>query len=259
MKRFFLPLFLFLSIGVGITSCNSDMEDYVAPENKYGEDKVFNITIDSQTYPNVAASYDEKGNLIFKDPLFSSIYNDFVLRHPDYSCFVKNDSSLCLYSDVQHSLNALSLTPIENGQPLLTRVITPNEGIGGVRLSDDTGRKGRSLVFVLKYMNFATSVSDLKDKQYKFNDKCSSLEMTNNLDSAFGVRYQIGSHIYKGEDMSLVFIGYEDKHFQGKNVVYIKNTGKADTLFSKLPGFNDKISSFKLFYAAKGKYSPKHK
>lgn len=123
-----------------------------------------------------------------------------------------------------------------------------------LELYDDRNFKDRHYSFSLNDSIIEVENSDLKKSPYKFNDKCSSLRIANNLPTKEGYFLKLGAYSYETKDIVAVFIGFDDKNFSDRTIVCSTGAGTLKE-YRSLPGFNDKLSSFKFLYAQKGQYT----
>lgn len=66
--------------------------------------------------------------------------------------------------------------------------------------------------------------------------------------------FQLGYFSYPCSNIDAVFIGYDDRNFSDRTITCVAHAGDKKEC-SNLPGFNDKLSSFKFFFAQKGQYT----
>lgn len=186
MKKF---IFLFQSILVVtllcFTACSNEevvpQEGEVKPEPQ----EFLNITYKGNVFQNVPIAYDENGDFIFLDEEFSQIYSQELKDNTELSIFVKDSSSIILYENLQTAFDSEGITLIKE---IPTTRIESNgdmtragyDDLATVVLYDDRDFKDRNLTFALTESEKSVEVTNLKDVN-GFNDKCSSLVLTNNL------------------------------------------------------------------------------
>lgn len=260
MKRF---IFLFQSILVVtllcFTACSNEevvpQEGEVKPEPQ----EFLNITYKGNVFQNVPIAYDENGDFIFLDEEFSQIYSQELKDNTELSIFVKDSSSIILYENLQTAFDSEGITLIKE---IPTTRIESNgdmtragyDDLATVVLYDDRDFKDRNLTFALTESEKSVEVTNLKDVN-GFNDKCSSLVLTNNLPNDPNQTLKLGSFEYPCTNIDAVFIGYDDHGFSDRTITCIAAAAEVKR-YSSLPGFNDKMSSFKFFFAQKGQYQP---
>ncbi len=77
--------------------------------------------------------------------------------------------------------------------------------------------------------------------------------MTNKLPEDDSQVFYFGSYTLKFTEVSLVFIGYDDKWYSDRTFTVIANANVVRE-YKELKNFNDKMSSFKMFFCPKGQY-----
>lgn len=97
-------------------------------------------------------------------------------------------------------------------------------------------------------------VADLGVSKWKFNDKCSSVILTNNMPNDPNKVFKLGYYFYQCSKIDAVFIGYEDKDLTGHSII-LTCPPAGYKKYPSLPGFNDKLSSLEFIFAQKGQYS----
>lgn len=115
---------------------------------------------------------------------------------------------------------------------------------------DDKSYKDTRKEIVLRN-TISKYVPNLKDSS--FNDKCSSLKLTNNIPNDPIKTITIGSYTYKCTDVHLVFVGYDDTDYSDRTYTCIASASDVN-VHPELKNFNDKLSSLQLFFAQKGSY-----
>lgn len=217
-----------------------------------------NITYKGEVYKNIPTTYDENGDFVFLDNIFSNIYEKELKENTNLSIVARDPQNIILYEDFQTACDSEGIILIKEIPNIEASYNTLNsragyEDLASVTLYDDRDFKDRNYTFVLNDTVKATEVVDLKKSPWKFNDKCSSLILTNNLPNDPNKKLMLGSYEYACTDIDVVFIGYDDKGFTDRTITCIAPTAQVKK-YASLPGFNDKMSSFKLFFAQKGQY-----
>ena len=128
-----------------------------------------------------------------------------------------------------------------------------NNVFGNVTLFEKNDFKGMNLIFHLDKPHQVYSVRDFTDDPFHFNNNCSSLTLTNNLPDSHDQFIIINGYSCSCADISVVFVGYDDKNFTGHTIVCVAQSNRYNT-YEHLPGFNNRLSSFKLFMAKDGQY-----
>lgn len=241
-----------------LTSCDS--EETVLKDETQMEvpQEILNVTYNGKTYKNVPTAYNEDGDFIFFDENLAKVYAQELKGSRDLSIVAKDPHTVILYKDLSTAckLEGINLiTQIPSYEICSTMFLTRKgyENLGFLTLYDDRDFKDRSYDFALNDSVKTLQVEDLKKSPWKFNDKCSSLILTNNLPNDPSKKIVLGSYEYACTDIDVVFIGYDDRKFTDRTITCIAPTAQV-MKYASLPGFNDKMSSFKLFFAQKGQY-----
>ena len=245
MKKCYTTLVL-LAIALTIPSCSEEPE----PTN---EDVVFlNITYKDKLYKSIPTTYGKDGQFIFHDREFSDVYNTEISPMPSLSIFMADDHNIELYSSLEETFETKKLDEVSDIPTRLpqTRV---NNVFGNVTLFEKNDFKGMNLIFHLDKPHQVYSVRDFTDDPFHFNNNCSSLTLTNNLPDSHNQFIIINGYSCSCADISVVFVGYDDKNFTGHTIVCVAQSNRYNT-YEHLPGFNNRLSSFKLFMAKDGQY-----
>ncbi len=258
MKKYFKLAQCALAFLVAFTSCNSDEVISQNDEVQLQPQEFLNITYKGEVYKNIPTTYDENGDFVFLDNIFSNIYEKELKENTNLSIVARDPQNIILYEDFQTACDSEGIILIKEIPNIEASYNTLNsragyEDLASVTLYDDRDFKDRNYTFVLNDTVKATEVVDLKKSPWKFNDKCSSLILTNNLPNDPNKKLMLGSYEYACTDIDVVFIGYDDKGFTDRTITCIAPTAQVKK-YASLPGFNDKMSSFKLFFAQKGQY-----
>lgn len=262
MKRL---IFSFMIVATAIlSSCNND--DIPTVQNEGDKTRAIetidylNITYKGITYKNVPTTYDENGDFIFLDNEFSTVYQNELANDYDWSISAKDSYNITFYPSLESNLKSNGLTVIDNVNSSAKSILkqstrAANPILAELTLYDDQYYKDRSLSFFLLEEQQSYSVANLKDKSWKFNDKCSSLIIRNNFPDDPNQSHTITDYPYPCpcSEIEAVFVGYDDRNFSDRTItgIAVANSIKK---YATLPGFNDKLSSFKFFLARKGQF-----
>ena len=254
MKHLFSKL-LMPVIALTVVSCSNQEEPIQKADTRATNTSVteiLNITYKGKCYKSIATAYDENGKFVFLNDEFATLYSTEIAMLPDLSIFVTDANNIEFYSSLNETLEKKELKLIKNVK--FNSVLTRVGGIvGEVDLFDDTGCKDRHFPFTITENSPINYIADLKPSPYKFNDKCSSLTLANNLPDVHNQTILIDGKSLPCADVSVVFIGYDDKNYTDRTIVCTAESSRYNT-YNSLPGFNDKLSSFKLFLAKDGQY-----
>lgn len=245
MKKCYTTLVL-LAIALTIPSCSEEPE----PTN---EDVVFlNVTYKDKLYKSIPTTYGKDGQFIFHDREFSDVYNTEISPMPSLSIFMADDHNIEFYSSLEETFETKKLDEVSDIPTRLpqTRV---NNVFGNVTLFEKNDFKDMNLIFHLDKPHQVYSVRDFTDDPFHFNNNCSSLTLTNNLPDSHDQFIIINGYSCSCADISVVFVGYDDKNFTGHTIVCVAQSNRYNT-YEHLPGFNNRLSSFKLFMAKDGQY-----
>lgn len=244
MKKLFSALALF-AMTLAVPSCNVE-----EPEPTNGNVEFLNITYKDKLYKSVPTTYDKDGQFVFLDKEFSAVYNVEVSQLPNLSIFVTDEHDIEFYSSLEETFDTKNLKFVSSVPSNLpqTRAEIP---IGSVDIFDKRDCAGDHIMFYLNKPHQMPAVRDFEDDPYHFNDKCSSLILTNNLPYSKDHFIVLNGYSLPCIDISVVFVGYEDKEFSGRTTVITANAGVVNRTYS-LPGFDKQLSSFKLFIAQRG-------
>lgn len=241
--------------GILLASC-SDYSEPVLQSDKALDPpmEIANITYHNTNYENIAFTYDNNGELLFLDEIFSKIYADSLKCNQEYSIFVKPNNNIVFYDNLEDALEKESLTIIAS-QSGLAQTRTGSSGyLAELTLYDDTNFRDRHHSFHLNSDTTRVEYATMGSSSLSFNDKCSSLILENNLPNSSTQFITFNYYTYACSDVEAVFIGYDDKHFSDRTIVCAAAPASVER-HSSLPGFNDKLSSFKLFFALSTLYS----
>lgn len=242
-----------------LTACNNEDTPAMHEEVSLEPQEFLNITYMGQSFENVPTAYDENGDFIFLDGKFAEIYQENLANDPDWSISIKGPNDIEFFSNLEENLKSNGIEIDSNikssiAYPVDALTRAGYDDLASLTIYDDKEYKDRNYTFVLNDSTISTEVSNLKDSPWKFNDKCSSLKIVNNMPNDPNKEFKLGYFTYPCSDIDAVFIGYDDKNFSDRTITCVAHAGgKKDC--SSLPGFNDKLSSFKFFFAQKGQYT----
>lgn len=252
------------SVALLATACNGE-EDTIPPTRGEvsTEDAVeyLNITYQGETYLNVPTTYDENGDFIFHDEVFSSVYEKELLNDSDWSISISGSNDIEFFPSLDSNLKAQGLKVDLSGKFTeavfaMAKTRAGYDDLASVTLYDDKNFKDRHYPFALNDSVTSIEVAKLGGSPYNFNDKCSSIRMVNNLPDDPSQTLKLGYFSYPCTQIDAVFIGYDDSGFSDRTITCVAPTASQKE-WASLPGFNDKLSSFKFFFAQKGQYETK--
>lgn len=239
-----------------LASCSNEDAPSTNSQEDIIPEEYLNISYQGKNYSNVPTAYDENGDFIFLDNEFSKIYEDELAGLNTLSINLVDDSSIEIYKTLDENLqnHGIAAMPISTGNDLQTRtVVSPSQNyLGKVELWDDRNFKDTYWDFGILKATDPYEVNNL-NKSFKFNDKCSSLILSNYIPNDSTKELDMGSYTLPYSEATLVFIGYENDGFGGDTYTLFANAGEVKR-HERLKGFNDKLSSFKLFYVQKDTY-----
>lgn len=243
---------------VGVSSCSNDDMPARVNENtaKLAPEEYLTISYNGKKYANVPTAYDENGDFVFLDTEFSEIYNKELKNCASMSVNLIDDNTIEMYKSLEENLTSKEISTqnlAEQSAQITRAVVNPTlPYIGLVYLYDDKKFKDRHFDFGILPGERYIEEENLNNP-YKFNDKCSSLKVDNKLPNDATKVFDFGSYTLKYTEVSLVFIGYDDKGFSDRTFTVIADANVLRE-FKELKNFNDKMSSFKMFFCQKGKY-----
>lgn len=256
---------LFVASIAGLWSCSNDADVPVPQDEEISTRsgelvECLNITYKGKTYQNVPTSYDENGDFLFLDSEFQAIYAEELANDLDWSISAKDSHNITFYPDLKNNLDSNGIEvdeSIEAVDAALAVALTRAgyNDLAEVTLYDDRDFKDRNYSFQLNDSIIYTEVANLKNKPWEFNDKCSSLILTNNMPDDPNKIFKLGYFEYPCSEIEAVFIGYDDRNFSDRTITCVAPPTSVKK-YPSLPGFNDKMSSFKLLFAKKGQYQP---
>lgn len=219
--------------------------------------EMLTIHYNGNTYENVPTTYDENGDFVFHDKVFAPIYNRELANDSALSINVKSETEICLYKSLRENIEScgynydeiFNLVNFDNDTNITRGIGYENLAI--LEICDDENYGAPSQLHYLTATKL--SVEDRRLKYSGFNDKCSSLRITNNMPNDSTQMFQLGDYACPCSKVEAVFFGFEDKDFAKKTIIYIASAG-TQRLAPKLPGFNDKLSSFRFLFARNGQY-----
>ncbi len=254
------PIFttLLVVLALGFTSCSNEEEPSanVQEAAQLLPEEYLNILYEGKTYANVPTAYDENGDFVFLDEEFSAVYDAELKDVSTLSIHLVDDESIEMYKSLDDNLQAhcLSMSCVPTDSEVLSRtVVSPEQNyIGMAVLYDDKKFKDTHWEFGLLAATNPVWIPNLKSP-YKFNDKCSSMILTNNLPNDPNKVLDMGSYTLKYSEATLVFIGYENSGYDKSTYTALANPSVKKE-YRELKSFNDKMSSFQLFFAKSGIY-----
>lgn len=244
-------LFLLPSIAVilSMTSCSND-DAYINDSSN-----VLTVHYAGKTFENVLTTYDSNGEFVFHDNELASLYKSEIATMPEMSIFMISDYEIGFYRNWREALEDQGLT-ILKGENIASRSASYAYR-GSVALFDDKGCKDRRKDFSISYPDTYLEVPDLKIKEHKFNDKCSAVELCNNLPNTTTDKINLNGTEFPCCNIELVMIGFDDKKFTDRSYICVAKAGSVRR-YDQLSGFNDKMSSLRLLFAQKDQYHDTH-
>ena len=229
MKKTLLYSLLVASIA-GLWSCSNDAGVPVPQDEEISTRsgelvECLNITYKGKTYQNVPTSYDENGDFLFLDSEFSAIYAEELANDLDWSISAKDSHNITFYPDLKNNLDSNGIEVDESIEAVDAALAVALTRAGYNDLAEVTLYDDR----------------DFKDRNYSFQLN----------DSIF----KLGYFEYPCSEIEAVFIGYDDRNFSDRTITCVAPPTSVKK-YPSLPGFNDKMSSFKLLFAKKGQYQP---
>ena len=237
------------------TACNNDDEMSTMNSSILTPQTYLNITYKGITYKNVPTAYKDNGEFIFLDENFSKLYNEKLALEDSLSTFVTDEHNVTFYDNLYDALEAQKISFVQNTRSTTINTRQTHSSYSKwatLDLYDDKDFKDRQKNYELNDTLHYKQVINLKS--YGFNDKCSSLVITNLIPNDPTQSVTFNGFVYPCNEASAVFIGYDDKAFSDRTIVCVADAGTVKK-YASLPGFNDKLSSFKFFMAQKGQYS----
>ncbi len=244
-------------VSLTLVSCNNDIENDLSKiQNTFDNKEFFTISYKGQTYKNIPVQYDKNGDFIFLDSDFARIYNEKI-NIGNYTMYLDKNSNISFYDNLDDffkdkNLKIISDLKTRSGNEQSNTFAITTQYSGGVELYDDKNFLDTRKEFTLKIPdNYSLEISNLSS--ISFNDKCSSLRVTNNLPSNNFSYIVFGGYTYKSTNIIVLFVGNDDVAFQDRQIICAAEAGTICE-HNELPGFNDKLSSFKLYLTQKGQY-----
>jgi len=248
-------------IAAMMCSCSNEVENPIEQQDKTTRSEsteLLTITYNGITYRDVPTTYDENGNFIFLDNEFALVYEKEFANKADMSINIKSSDEIEIFHDLKTNLESNGYNYAEcedamvNAPEQLRNTRIGYENLASVELFDDKGFGDLKLTYHLT--SETISVAERRLHYQNFNDKCSSLKITNNIPNDSTKTIQLGDYEYICSKVDAVFIGYENKDYSKSSITFIAPAG-GFRYATSLPGFNDKMSSFRFFFAQNGQYS----
>lgn len=219
--------------------------------------EMLTIHYNGNTYENVPTTYDENGDFVFHDKVFAPIYNQELANDSNLSINVKSDNEIALFKDLKSNLEASGykyeecMKSLDNTNSQYSTSRIGYDYLAAVELFDDKDYGAPVKKFELTSQ--VISVEERRMHYIDFNDKCSSLKIYNNIPNDSTKTILLGDYEYVCSKVDAVFFGYENKDYAKKTIIYIATAGSY-RFAQSLPGFNDKMSSFRFLFAQNGQY-----
>lgn len=182
VKKYFKLAQCVLAVLIAFTSCNSDEVISQNDEVQLQPQEFLIITYKGEVYKNIPTTYDENGDFVFWDNIFSSIYEKELKENTNLSIVARDSQNIILYEDFQTACDSEGIILIKEIPNIEASYNTLNsragyEDLASVTLYDDRDFKDRNYTFVLNDTVKATEVVDLEKSPWKFNDKMSSFKL----------------------------------------------------------------------------------
>ena len=256
MNKIIIPIICIL---FATTSCTNETENDLSAVRDITETTQFlTVSYKGVTFKKIPVKYDQNGDFIFIDDKFSKIYEQEI-KNDGYTMFLDSNSQITFYDDLEDFLKDNNLTIIDeqttrSGYNSAGTYVISTQYEGGVELYDDKNFLDTRKEFLIDTPDTTISIPNLGVSPYNFNDKCSSLRVTNNLPSGNFNMIIINGYTYYTKNIVVLFAGYEDNTYRNREIICVAETGSVCS-HKELPGFNDKLTSFKLYLAQKGQYN----
>jgi len=246
---------LLVAVSGLFSACDNEDSAPFAPNSDIGSrssdvTEYLNITYKDTTYLDVPTTYDENGDFVFMDDEFATVYESELANDMDWSISATDANNITFYADLKSNLEksgidakeAITLindasdsnmeSPARGGETVLLNAI----------LYDDKDFKDRSVAFTIYLTKPDFSYANFGDYPWQFNDKCSSMVISNQMKKDYTDVIYINGKMYKNSEVYAVFIGYDDRNFSDRTITCVV---PHETLkkYPSLPGFNDKMSS----------------
>lgn len=187
------------------------------------------------------------------------IYNKELANDSNLSINVKSDNEIVFFKDLRTNLefNGYDYDLLINNESVtnigsLKETRAGYQNLATLELFDDINYGDSFRTFYLTENQI--EVTERRMHYISFNDKCSSLKVRNNLPNDSLQTIVLNGYSYPCALVDAVFLGYEDKDYRKGSITYIATPGTV-RLAPSLPGFNDKMSSFRFLFAQRGQYS----
>lgn len=249
-----------LCIAAVMSSCSNEVETIVEQQDKATRaeaTELLTVTYNGVTYQNVPTSYDENGDFVFLDSKFAPIYEKELANEENLSINIKSADEIEFFKNLKANLESNgydyneSEKEMSQGNANISTLDVGYEKLARVELFENKNYGKLKLTYELTSQTI--SVAERRLHYQNFNDKCSSVKVYNNIPNDSTKTIQLGDYEYICSNVDAVFIGYEDKDYSKSSITFYANPG-TDAYIGDLGKFNDKMSSFKFFFAQKGHY-----
>lgn len=162
--------------------------------------------------------------------------------------------NITFHDDLQENMTANGIEPVSDANVSSYPGTRADDDVLAILdLYDDKHFKDRHKDAQLTNATREVDVPNLKKSPWKFNDKCSSLKITNNIPNDATTTFNLNGFDRPCSEIDAVFIGYDDINYGDRTYIAVAHAGKYEP-FATLSGFNDKLSSFKFLLALRGQY-----
>lgn len=150
MKKYFKLAQCVLAVLIAFTSCNSDEVISQNDEVQLQPQEFLIITYKGEVYKNIPTTYDENGDFVFWDNIFSSIYEKELKENTNLSIVARDSQNIILYEDFQTACDSEGIILIKEIPNIEASYNTLNsragyEDLASVTLYDDKGFTDRTI------------------------------------------------------------------------------------------------------------------
>lgn len=266
MKKNLMLIFTFFVF----VACNSDNDVEVRSDEPKG---IYTLNIKYQGNMYNVLCENVNDSIVFLDKEFESFYLKEIAVKPDLATLLHSDGTIEYFDNIDAAMRSQNLTfwdsaleDVDNQDVVLRRspYYPPGGGAsaGKAILWDDTNYKDRTVEITIGFQLYFAE-GNLKNSD-GFNDKTSALRVwsyINNNSTYKNPGYIYPAKNYKGSELRVVFLGYENSGFNGRALICIPPNGGVheDPRLKNVPcdsgNWNDRISSCILRIAEKNMFT----
>lgn len=204
---------------LALTACtNTEDPSFVGETNM--PEELLDVTYEGKTYLSVPTQYDDNGDFIFLDEELAAIYQSELSHIINLAIELTSDHSITLYKSLEDGLRDNGLEIIDNEAETISRSLG-YDNLAILDLYDDKKFKDTHKDYYLTQSVIEVDVPNLKKQ--KFNDKCSSLILTNNLSNNYDDEIVLGGYTYHCDEVAAVFVGYDDTNYSDRQIFVVAN------------------------------------